>query len=102
MAVCVCVAVAVCQTQDPRGWSAGHQRRWTDAPFAGNTLAQSWKFALKKKQTKNPEKIRIKKKKEMRKREKERKKWEGKGMGRKKKGEGKRDGKEMSEKWGKK
>lgn len=62
MAVCVCVAVAVCQTQDPRGWSAGHQRRWTDAPFAGNTLAQSWKFALKKK-TKNPEKIRIKTKK---------------------------------------
>lgn len=102
--MCVCVAVAVCQTQDPRGWSAGHQRRWTDAPFAGNTLAQSWKFALKKKTNKKPRENKDKnnKKKEMRKREKERKKREGKGMGRKKKGEGKRDGKEMSEKWGKK
>lgn len=102
MAVCVCVAVAVCQTQDPRGWSAGHQRRWTDAPFAGNTLAQSWKFALKKNKKPRENKDKNEKKKEMRKREKERKKREGKGMGRKKKGEGKRDGKEMSEKWGKK
>lgn len=83
MAVCVCVAVAVCQTQDPRGWSAGHQRRWTDAPFAGNTLAQSWKFALKKK-TKNPEKIRIKTTKKKR----DEKKREGKEeTGRERKGE---------------